>query len=662
MGNSDARLGVDGVQLDDHEMYYVSAKPPKQLQREALDRRIGVPEELLIDQDLGVAFRLEAMQALIRRAPGIDLPIHKGFIGDIGIRSCPPQAARLVEYQRGITSPGNMFASVPFLKHLFAVYDRDGNPLSSIALTDPDEGAIQRLHAQSHQGAIDTFDMGLLRPVSDKELVLYLRRYPEFFASTSEFMTQTDFTDLPVLIPLEAGLQCMQLLDACGDSQTHKDKLFSFLKKRKQAGLLALLGLNRQANVPEQISALYNFSSERAGAASKFIDKFAEVMLDVEPVEHQFGDKEAAQPITHRITQMANALMQILLEDYAKPDFNLDLTYASFVALHDILSGIYRLPVPANIPEDAAFRGTLTDYALEHADDPKRLQLILPVLELLWLEKLHEYTPGAFQEQSTRFYERMGRYLHVSASETTGDTKQELARLGGIFDWLITSDRWHGGDRMLDVGSADGERILRPLLNSFQLQTHMPSSVYAVDRDPYPEPTDDAWAMIRKDFIAPDFATIVAEPVDVVTHTWSPICDLDSPDQKKALDNFNAVLKPGGILILDIPAGYHEEMMVYKRVHGTKTLGRIAKEFRLANGSAVEKEFYIGEQYDIIGRAAMSGFRIINLPDAVDPINEVPAFYETRTGNRRVTLVLEKIGKPTTSLDQLALQFHQKPS
>lgn len=661
MGNADARSDVDAV-LDDGQVFYVRAKPPKQIQREALDSRVGVPEELLIDQDLGVAFRLEAMQALIRSAPGIDLPIHKGFIGDIGIRGCPPQAARLVEYQRGITSPGNMFASVPFLKHLFAVYDRDGNPLSSIALTDPDEGAIQRLHAQSHQGAMNTFDMGLLRPVSDKELALYLRRYPAFFAPDSEFTTKTDFTDLPVLIPLEVGIQCMQLLDACGDNQTHKDKLFSFLKKHKQAGLLALLGLNRQANVPEQISALYDFSFGKAGPAGELIEKFAEVMLDAEPVEHQFGDKKAAQPITRRITEMANAVMQILLEDYDKPDFNWNLTYASFEALQDILSGIYRLPVPANIPEDAAFRGTLTDYALEHAGDPKRLQLLLPVLELLWLEKLREYTPGAFQEQSTRFYERMGRYLHVSASETTGDTKQELARLGDIFDWLITSGRWHGGDRVMDVGSADGERILRPLMNSPQLQTHIPSSVYAVDRDPYREPTDHAWEMIRKDFTAPDFATIVAEPVDVVTHTWSPICDLDSPDQKRALDNFNAVLKTGGILILDIPAGYLEEMIAYKRAHGVRTMGRIAKKFRLADGSEVEKEFHIGEQYDIIGRVVSSGFRIMNLPDTANMVNGVPAFYETRAGNKRVTLVLEKIGEPTISLDQLALGFRQKPS
>ncbi len=654
---------VEGIQLGEHEMFYVSATPPKQLEREALDSRVGVPVDLLVDQNLGVAIRLEMMQRLVRSAPGVDLPIYNGAIGDFRIQDCPPQASRLVEYQRGITSPGNMFSSVPFLKHLFAVYDEDGDPLGSVALTDPDEGAVQRLQFQSHRDAIENFDMGLLRPVSDTELDLYLRRFPTFFAPDSEFTTKTDFTDLPVLIPLETGLQCMQFLDACGDSHAHREKLFSFLKKYKQAGLLALLGLNPQANVPEQIDRLYDFSLDRLGISGECIEKFVEVMLDVEPVEHQFSDKKAAQPITRRITQMASALMQIVLEDYAKPDFNWKLTYTSFAALQDILSGIYRLPVPADIPQDAAFRGTLTDYALAHAGDPKRLQLILPVLELLWLEKLREYTPGAFQEQSTRFYERMGKYLHESASKTTGDTEQELARLRGIFDWLITSDRWHKGDRIMDVGSADGERILRPLIISSQLQTHTPSFVYAVDKDSYREPADHTWTMIRKDFTDPDFVTIVDKPVDVITHTWSPICDLDSPDQKKALDNFNSVLKKGGTLVLDIPAGYLEEMMEYQRVHRTKVLGRIAKKFRFADGAEVEKEFHIGEQYDIIGRAAMSGFRCINIPDTTSAVQGVPpAFYETGAGNKRVTLILEKIGEPTTSLDQLALQLRQKPS
>lgn len=615
------------------------------------------PGASLDDLILAASLRQARASMGIEHAPQIRLPVRsEGIIFDRHFRfkDCPPGAQFALEYQRGGEQVGNIYTGYTDVVRVFALYDDAHNPLASFVLRDSDSddmttpGEIQCL---PHEDAITASGYRLLHDIPARDLEEYLREFPTFFSDGGEFQTKTSIDMTGEKIPLEFGVRFVTYCKSLESDPAHREELFLFVRENILGGLDALSVIENQEELIQLLDA--NRASRDPIQFSLFLKGFASIRSAIE-IADVYSD---VGPIASMLGAISKRYFFGVLRSMDQGYVDWTMVDNSLHAFNDLINGVYQLPMPRELEEQTSFRGAFTNFVLAHAHDPDALGVIEPVIVELWLDELARVKegqgggPGDRDVSRQHFYETLGIHLEEKASETTGDTPQELDRFEGIFAWLAGEGKLSSGYRMLDVGSRSGNRILRPLLKRLDGAGIAPGSVVASDADSYAEPADGAWKFVQADFTHDGFPEEVGAPFHLITHTWSPINDvLEGWRQQTALNNFSRSLVPGGYMVMDIPIGYEEEKLRYVLEHGG-SLGLINKEFNVEDGGTVSKPFNINELYDITLRFARAGLRIVNLPGSGRAPEDVPALWTTKQRNERVTLILEKFGDPDEAID-----------
>lgn len=623
----------------------------------------GVPRGMLADvspdhidnpaAEFVMELRLSAINAIMSE-PRINMPIRDAKIDveegvTLSLLDCPSGAIRMTEYGRGMWVIGNSVTGVPCPVHLLAVVDKDNAPLGSVALVPKDDLFI--IHVTGHDEAMRASGIRSLRPLHDDDVVTYLRTFEDFFGDESKFTQYTRIHVFPKMLPPDSGFGVMQILAKAHEADGMEKDLYSFIARNPMG--LYLLG---SVSDTEQATDLIMFAQKDPLLCGTVCDNYFAFTRDIDslagPSEHIFENPVLSY--VHALglnffLQVAHASATGIIDD--------ELVHQSTLALRDVLNTLYAhergLAMPRRLPDEGVFYEKLVNFASANAQNPEAMQLVYPIIEQLWVEQLKTYVPGKFEESAGIFYDLMGDHLYKTASETTGDTEKQLLLLDRAFEWLVTQGYWNAGDVLLDAGSGPGERILHPFLLQPIIQQYAPGKVYAVDKDPYPQPSHALWQAVQKSFIEPDFTAAIAGKVRVVTHLWSPINDLDGIEQQVALNNLNQVLEVGGFLLLEAPADYVKEMKEYSESRDGEPLGKIVASFSLPDGQTASKEFFIGTPYSQLGRILKAGFVPINYPPDTNPVLTVPPTYVTKAGKERMMLILQKVREPEVSLDQV---------
>ena len=135
---------------------------------------------------------------------------------------------------------------------------------------------------------------------------------------------------------------------------------------------------------------------------------------------------------------------------------------------------------------------------------------------------------------------------------------------------------------------------------------------------------------------------------------WSPANDNESVLQKNFLDSVNQKMKLGAIALLEFPIGYIDEMSAEMERSGRKTAGRIIKSFISSDGGEVTKSFEITTLMPLFDRLKDSRLKVLNIGDSDDEII-MPLVYVTSSGQKRAFVVVQKVGEPAYSIDQILL-------
>ncbi len=582
---------------------------------------------------------------------------------------------------------------MPDLDQVVTLFDASGRSVGSIAAILEEGQAGGTLSVLSHIEALRKIGAVLVRPRTDADLSRLLARADRIFGPTSVFSHQTGrgLTIEQFLVP-EDVLRIMELWEQYPDDPSVREAIYTLCRKTEDPQVKAMFRSDygpKLADVALSASTAYEPLLQLCETRDDLI-AIAERVKNNPPwlmdlcrtystLVHDTvasGDPNKflwEKPLAYRIYQVGHDLVKTAILHHDEPGFREDYLHASLQALYDTLNTLHRINIPDLLPKENEMYEGLADYATANAGDTVALSLIAPVVEEYFLLKLKRIIPDEFDRAREFFYHSIGDALNAHANEATGDDELQLSLLVHVFDELAERGYWKAGNVLQDAGSGDGTRILEPFLESPVMQRAPPGHVYAVDADAFPQPSHDQWIAVEQKFEDPDYPTIHArhqgkegiEPIDAIVEVWSSPNDLEAPNQQRMFVNFSESLRkregdrPGGILVLELPVGYIQEMITEADQIGSREMGRARYDFPLGEGRTLEKQLEIMLPHTLLIRAMRAGFRPLNLPQGNGDI-KTPAFYRTGGGKERAIFVFERVGDPQMTLDLAALEDGQE--
>lgn len=230
-------------------------------------------------------------------------------------------------------------------------------------------------------------------------------------------------------------------------------------------------------------------------------------------------------------------------------------------------------------------------------------------VEIAWQNQIRAQRENRELTQVARVTEQFyGSYVEMNsdASETTGDTETERARLSAFLE--------HVSGNVLDAGCGDGQRITEQMANS-----RSDLQFTAVDLSAPEQRSHDNVRYIRQDLTVLD--GVENDQFDAAYSTWSVVNDvLRREDQLKMFTRLSEVLKEGAQLYIDVPwleggeGSWQSAAEDFQEVHADEGLpmGMIEATFGTADGGQLMKKFAIYPLHELIDLLHKAGFVVEN--------------------------------------------------
>jgi hypothetical protein len=458
----------------------------------------------------------------------------------------------------------------------------------------------------------------------------------------------------PFSDPIEYGLPFLRNWTKFSDQ---RPQMLDILRKYRMEGMTMLAFLSSE----EQIQQLHERSTEYLSARfDQFMYMWCNAMDDISTIHLP---EQVVRPAMRELTRMGKNLLGQSLELWNEEDYEVPIAY-NLYAFYDVLTQLHDIPSFRITPRSQETMQQASDFILSHSANPETVSFFLPFMSTYWLDALKSYKEGSYQRAATLFYRTLGAHLNEISDETTGDRSQELARCTGILTWLVKTEALSADFTMIDFGSNDGSRLLRPQLDALSDRGIHVKKVLAIDLLRFPQPADGRWTFMKGDASKPGVMSRIlrffdGKRADVALDTWSPINDLHPLDQEAMFDRFNQAAE---WVIVDVPVGYSEEIRIYHETHPAEPIGTIEREFtymeNLADGTQVKrkahKKFTINPLADLIAKAHIAGLEYVEITDRPDhEANGVSTTYRTAAGRDRATLVFHRVREPALSLSQM---------
>lgn len=548
------------------------------------------------------------------------IPIKDGKLqcgneGEFRLGCCPDDAVAAVHYGDAVLleESGDMRPV-----SMYIVSDKSGVPLGSFCVDETKETIV----VISHREALKELGEDVPSDISESAITEYFIQVPMVFGGIQR-------SDVPVAV----GIRALEARKMDPEAAKAVDE---FIRTHSDQGLFALSLVTTEKELHSLV------------ALGKLSEHESDIHGLLAMLQRLSVNTAELTGVGKKVDRLGHAFFQQVLEHWQDHGFPWDAVRISVTAFDDLLAHLYQIPFERQIPDDAHGEQFLRKY---HAENSEALDLFWPILEERWVRAAQNVSPDEYQKAAAFFYEAMRETLSSQASETTGDTKLEQKRYTAIVSAL--SHTWRDWT-LIDTGTGDGERILRPLLEHVKEIGQAPGCVVAVDLLPYENPQDGAWEQVAADFSKPEFVQKIREKVNtgprVLLNTWSPLADVGPNDQLRALMHFSEVLQAGDYCVIDVPAGYLAEIEAYHQAHPTEPYGTIEKTFLTKDGIPVAKKFYIAPMAELVARAEKAGFTLLNRPGLVPYPDGVPALYETGKGNLRWTMILQKVRDPDQAI------------
>lgn len=232
-----------------------------------------------------------------------------------------------------------------------------------------------------------------------------------------------------------------------------------------------------------------------------------------------------------------------------------------------------------------------------------------------WQQRMFGEGAAVSSAEETRWFYEQYKLMNDRASETTGETERELARLFNF------ADTFHIKGKILDAGSGTGERITEPFTRHLQ-ERGAGTQVVGVDLREIVPPKDHQAKYTTGDLAALPFGD---RSFDSIISTWSVINDVTERDEQLAvMAEFSRTLKEGGLLYPDVPfleggpGSWEKAATEYQeyqqRVYEAgQPFGAIVAPFRQGD-TVVKKHFYIYPHLVLLSVLRGAGFQIENVP------------------------------------------------
>ena len=199
--------------------------------------------------------------------------------------------------------------------------------------------------------------------------------------------------------------------------------------------------------------------------------------------------------------------------------------------------------------------------------------------------------------------------LFQEASETTGDTDQELERFQEFLETREAEEKPVKGT-VLDVGCGDGRRITKPMAMMLEGEAR----IIGMDRIEPDEVFQDLHPNMT--FVKGDLSSIPLQKnsVNLVTAHWSVMNDLITRRQQmRGFSEVARVLKLGGEFYFDVPyleggeGGWEKAAQEYNTVYPHEPYGKI-------HGTVGDrsKEFHIYPEFELLSFLDYTGFSVVS--------------------------------------------------
>lgn len=554
---------------------------------------------------------------------------------------------------RGI-DPTHTYTLLEFQRRAFLKPDNQGDLSRLIRTTDTTTHERGYLYTNPETGSAVYFTdvrqafhaMGILLETSwnNTEIESYIDKVTDESSPIRDIFSNL-VGDAYECIPFEVGFAIYKLhekLDVQGRQQLQEIMLPAGVTGSK---LIALI------DDPAHLPILSELMERQDEQILRCMSGMIEICGNIDDFKytntHSEVDTEAIQTILYN---QLRGLLSATLETADDPNFSWKLPTDTLKAMQEIMYEYSGLDYPNVIKmlETVEF-GVMERNYLNHPTIHRVIEAYLNIRSMI---KFYEDTSDDMKEQSHIFYPTMGRALYEHRNDSTGDKTMQLMLVKTAVSLLMAKGLLKKGYSALDAGSGPME-----FLKAFEMELdadYTPKHVLAVDREEYEVPKElaDHVSFERADLTSDSYRMAHRGEFDLVIQMWSPINDNKFVDQKEFLDSLNHKLVDQGIALIEIPAGYDQEMRDEMERSHRKTRGRIQKSFK-ADEAEITKPFEITTLMPLIHRLKQSGFRALNYGDQAEI--SVPLVYVTASGQERAFLIVQKVSEPVESVDQMLL-------
>ena len=546
-------------------------------------------------------------------------PCQEGY-WQTQIQDCPKEAHTAIEFQLG----------------LFSLYGKDNVFLGTcMQPVDASYDHIISTHIQPIEEMVEQYPMLFPEPVINDDLLAYLKDASTFFGKGSAWQEQSDIVIQPTLIPIEFTYHLWSLLHAHPEMEP---AVYDFISGKGQDSMNPELRLSSFLLVknPEEFRQLQLFAKKDPFDYEGMTDCLMNVYIDVENAPFSSVSDMQREQFRSHLMVLARNVGRSVMHKSEDPQYPWEGARAAIMSLTSMASN-------SDVLEDMAKE--TADYSNKNIQDPHALALILPTIEARFFRDIQTHKDMTYQDAATLFYEALGEHLNITASETTGDTTQELCRMFRVMDWARQKEIIGTSLAIADFGSGNRKRLLEPFVKELEKAGITFDAVTAVDLQKFPEPAQEHWKQIQGDFSDPRIVEDIGkEQINIAWCMWSPLNDVGFSDQVQSLQNFSSVVKDNGLVIVDVPVSYGNNVVV-------------SRAFETEQKKDVKKEFTITGVAEFIAMANSSGLRLVNSPER-DGDDFLPAYWYTGKGMERATLVFQKM-KEAIPVPHWPLKDHQ---
>lgn len=406
--------------------------------------------------------------------------------------------------------------------------------------------------------------------------------------------------------------------------QDHKDDLrfHRFIRQYGMDGLRSLmatqdasLNVNRLFDIGEQMPAEAVFSdvSDIVKTVTKYRESIRKTLSE--------DEQQEADEVAHTVMGFTSNLMMTLI-----PVLEKNPTVKGKLSLSDVTTTLqgFRKKVQEMYAHKYGMENTdktyqkILDVYKGEGDNPDVDQVALSMLSDIWRKESDKQNSDVIKniyDANNNFYTDHAD-LFVSASETTGDTKEELKRFREDYlpQFLIRRELLgkNGSFQVLDMGCGEGSRITLPMAETLPDS----ASLVGIDLVKYPEwERENLPGNLR--FMQGSFTDIALpdNSISLATAHWSVFNDLTSRKlQLESLSELTRVLEIGGEFYLDVPyleggeGSWEKAAQDFHRTHPDQPYGKIQADFP----GGRNKEFAIYPEKELNALLDHAGFSILD--------------------------------------------------